>query len=84
MKFYSTEKYREFRGYVFANGHPVTINDRAAIEAMLKEPTLKEFNDEAPKETETAKTPVLDPFACPKCGRHVKQGRFLHVKHCKG
>lgn len=22
--------------------------------------------------------------ACPKCGRIVKQGKFLHTKHCKG
>ena len=25
-----------------------------------------------------------DRNACPKCGRMVKQGKYLHVKHCKG
>lgn len=26
----------------------------------------------------------IDPNACPKCGRIVKQGKVLHQKHCKG
>lgn len=25
-----------------------------------------------------------DPDACPKCGRVLRRGRYLHVKHCKG
>ena len=22
--------------------------------------------------------------ACPKCGKIVKQGKYMHIKHCKG
>lgn len=27
---------------------------------------------------------ALDKDACPKCGRIVKQGMFMHKKYCKG
>lgn len=74
MRFIYDGEYREFRGYVFAWRKPVTVSDKAAIEACLKDPAFKVY--EEPKEQ--------DPEACPKCGKVVKQGRFLHVKHCKG
>ena len=31
---YTAGPYREFRGYVFANGHPVTVQDRGTLEAL--------------------------------------------------
>ena len=27
---------------------------------------------------------VTDPRACPRCGRILIKGRYMHVKHCKG
>lgn len=35
-------------------------------------------------QVETAPVTQPDPNACPKCGRIVKQGKFMHQKHCKG
>jgi Zn finger protein HypA/HybF involved in hydrogenase expression len=35
--------------------------------------------DETPEEK-----PVLDRYSCPKCGRHVRQGHYMHVKYCRG
>ena len=76
---YVHEGYREFRGYVFRWGLPVDITDRGTLEAVKRDPSFKEFKDEEKAATETE---VLD--ACPKCGKVVRQGRYLHVKHCKG
>lgn len=41
----------------------------------------KEKREEAP-----APSPILNKSKhnCPKCGRYVRQGMHMHVKHCKG
>ena len=36
---------------------------------------------------QTAFAPEPKPYdkhACPKCGRSVRQGMFMHRRHCKG
>ncbi len=43
--------YREFRGYVFANMRPVTITDRATLEAVEKDKSFRRVEDEKVKET---------------------------------
>ncbi len=43
---YTASPYREFRGYVFANGKPVTITDRGALEAIRRDPTFEEYHEE--------------------------------------
>jgi hypothetical protein len=82
MKFIYDGEYREFRGYVFKWRKPTTVTDPAAIRAIKQDPSFYEAKDEE----EVQKTPeeVLDKYACPKCGRHVKQGHHMHVKFCKG
>lgn len=82
MKFTYDGEYREFRGYVFKWGKPTTVNDPATIEAIMKDPTFKEIKDEEEIKETTEEKPVSD--ACPKCGRVVKRGKFLHQKNCKG
>ena len=72
--------YTHYRGYVFAYGKPTTVTDRGTINALLTNPAFKEFRHEEAKEA--PETPVLDKDACPKCGRIVKQGRYMHIKHC--
>lgn len=85
MKFVYTEgKYREFRGYVFANGHPANVTDNATIEMLLTNPAFRRCDDEPQKVETPAEAKVLEPDACPKCGRIVKQGKVLHIKWCKG
>lgn len=79
MKFIYDGEYRQFRGYVFWNG-PVEVTDRATIEACLKDPTFRKVDEEKTQ----AQTEILDPSACPKCGKVVKTGRYMHVKWCKG
>ena len=47
MKFvYTGGKYREFRGYVFANGNPTTVTDRGTLEAIAKDPTFRKVDEE--------------------------------------
>ncbi len=80
-------KFRQFRGYVFANGNPVTITDRGTQEAIAKDATFKRVDKiEERQAPVTTPTPVSAAHAdeCPKCGRIVKQGKYLHVKHCTG
>lgn len=73
-------RYREFRGYQFWNGKPVTITDKGTLEAIKREANFEEVKDETKEETQA----VLNPDSCPKCGRVIKQGRYMHVKYCKG
>lgn len=83
MRFICTEPYRTFRGYSFVNGNPVTITDRGTLEAIKRISVFKEVKDE---EIEApAETAVLDPLACPKCGKELKaKGRHFHIRLCKG
>ena len=76
MKYTFTGKYREYRGYQFIDGRPVDITDRATLAAIAREPDFK------PVEVEEKPVETVD--ACPKCGRIIKQGRYMHVKFCRG
>jgi Zn finger protein HypA/HybF involved in hydrogenase expression len=78
MKFIYDGEYKEFRGHVFKWGKPTTVEDKATQEILLKDPLFWRC-DETPEEK-----PVLDRYACPKCGRHVRQGHYMHVKYCRG
>ena len=75
--------YRTFRGYVFAYGKPTDVRDQAAIDEISKDPTFRRIEDEKEQRQEAAQE-VLNPDACPKCGKVLKQGRFMHIKFCKG
>lgn len=84
MKFvYLEGTYKEYRGYVFANGKPATIVDKATEEALLKNPAFRKVEDEKVEVKETAEAPVLASDACRKCGKVVKQGRYMHEKFCR-
>jgi hypothetical protein len=72
-------KYREFRGYVFCNGNPVTIKDRGALEAIKKDPSF--IKVDPAQERELIATAEQ---GCPKCGKVIGRGRTMHVKYCKG
>lgn len=46
MKYAYEGEYREFRGYVFWRGKPVTITDQGTVEALEKEPHFRRIEDE--------------------------------------
>jgi hypothetical protein len=69
---------RTFRGYFFWNSKPVEITDRATLQAIQKEDGFKVF------EEEPAPVMVANPDACGKCGKVVKQGRYMLEKFCRG
>ena len=51
--------YTEFRGYVFANGKPTTVTDRAALEAIAKRPDFKVYEPPAPPAPAVFRRPTL-------------------------
>lgn len=53
MKYVYEGQYREFRGYVFANGKPVTITDRGTLEAIQKDNSFRRFEDEGQRKETT-------------------------------
>ena len=74
-----TESYRHFRGLLFQNGRATEVTDQATIEALEKHPDFKKVDDE--KEIQEAPKEVLTD-ACPKCGKIVKRGKYMHQKWC--
>jgi hypothetical protein len=81
MKFVYDGKYTQFMGRVFAFGHPVDVTDKATIMALEKKPEFRKVADE--KEIKETTQAVLSD-ECPKCGKTVKRGKFMHQKHCQG
>ena len=74
--------YTQFMGRVFFNGNAVDITDKATLEAIQKRPDFRRLEDEKKAHSPTDK--VLMPDECPKCGKVVKRGKFMHQKFCKG
>ena len=86
MKYVYNDTYTQFMGRVFAFGKPVEITDKATIEALDKNPSFRKvevIEDEKVQETPKTVLSVLSD-ECPKCGKVVKRGKFMHQKHCKG
>lgn len=82
MKYVYSGSYTQFMGRMFAFGKPVEVTDKATIMALDKNPEFRKVEDEKVEEAPKAK--VLIPDECPKCGKTVKRGKFMHQKHCKG
>lgn len=80
MKFIYQGIYTQFKGRMFAFGQPVEVNDKATIMALEQNPDFRKVTDE--KVQETPKAVLAD--ECPKCGKVVKRGKFMHQKHCQG
>jgi ssDNA-binding Zn-finger/Zn-ribbon topoisomerase 1 len=55
----------------------------AAQSAALNNPEPEFIHEEA-KETHQATEEVLKVKACPKCGKMIARGMFMHSKYCKG
>jgi hypothetical protein len=87
MKFaYLGGKYKEYRGYVFANGNPADVTDKATIDELSINPLYRRINDAVREEGQgqEAAEEVVDMTTCPKCGKSVTRGRYMHIKNCKG
>ena len=81
MKFIcKTEPYRHFRGLLFQNGRATEVTDQATIVALEKHPDFEKAEDEKSIQ-ETPKEVLSD--QCPKCGKVVKRGKYMHQKWCK-
>ena len=74
------------------------MTDRATITALERHPDFMRVDEKPSEEglEEGATTPLPDPVAsslgdpgkpkipdiCPKCGKTVKRGKFMHAKYC--
>ncbi len=36
------------------------------------------------REPITKPQPIVPPDECPKCGKRIGRGRYMHIKNCKG
>jgi len=77
--------YRCVDGNTFIFRNAVDVQNRVTISKLLNDPDFEVHNEavlfQEPKEP---KKPDEGPDACPKCGRVVKRGKYMHQKHCKG
>jgi hypothetical protein len=81
MKFVYEGKYIQVRGRMFAFGHPVEVNDKATILELSSRPDFRRIED-GKKENQAPAEVLSD--KCPKCGKVVKRGKYMHQKWCNG
>lgn len=80
---YTGGPYAEYRGYVFANGQPVEIKDRATLEAIGRLHDFRRYEDEPAPLTAIESVSTKVENACPKCGKALKkQGQHFHIRAC--
>jgi hypothetical protein len=91
MRYIYNGAYRQFRGYVFTAGKPVTITDRGTLELIKHEPDFTEVPDEqaqiqAPAAPEVLEVPKTNSKGkeCIKCHKLIPRGWYMHQKWCKG
>ena len=58
-----TGQYREYNGYVFANGRPVTITDNATLNALQRMPEFEIVKGGDPVGEEKRQGPLLNAMA---------------------
>ena len=80
MKYVYQGMYTCFMGRMFFNGNAVDITDKATLGAIQKRTDFRRVDDEKKDKAPTEK--VLIPDECPKCGKIVKRGKFMHAKFC--
>lgn len=80
-------KYTQFMGRMFAFGQPVEVNDKVTLKALegrrdfaryIEAPASKEA-DSVPQEVK-----AVNADACPKCGKVLRRGMYMHTKYCRG
>lgn len=81
MKFVYSGPYIQIMGRMFAFGAPQDVTDKATIAVLEKRSDFRKVEDEEENQA-PAKTVLAD--ECPKCGRTVKRGKFMHQQYCKG
>lgn len=60
MKYiYTGGPYREYRGYVFALGRPVSIDDKGTLEAISRDKDFQPFEEKHEEEKQEAAPQVL-------------------------
>lgn len=89
MKYiYTKGPWKEFYGYVFYDGRPTEVTDKATLEKIQREVGFEKYqpqeieNGEEIQET-PAETRVLKGKECSKCHQIIPKGWYMHQKWCR-
>lgn len=84
MKYvYTKGTYAQFEGYEFLFGKPTEITNPATLQRIAGRDGFAPYSELVEKE-EVKAPEEFKGNQCEKCGRVIKQGMFMHRKHCKG
>lgn len=91
MKFiYTAGDYTTRDGVTFLFRNPTTVENRTTIEKLLKDPAFSRYEESRTEPGQTGPVGAEETItitkgaSCPKCGRVIRQGMFMHEKYCKG
>lgn len=87
-------KYTQFMGRTFSFGQPVEVNDKATLKALEGRRDFAQYIEhkqepdhavrQEEKEEVKQEVKVVNVDACPKCGKSLGRGKYMHVRYCKG
>lgn len=86
MKYVFNGLYRQYRGYVFAQGHPVDVTDSATLELIKREPDFQPYEEKPDEKAQIQApdpAPVLKGKECSVCHKLIPRGWYMHQKYCK-
>ena len=89
MKYiYTLGKWKEYYGYVFFDGRPTEVTDKATLERIQKEAGFEQYQpikeSEDGEEAQASDTPtVLKGKECSKCHKLIPRGWYIHQKYCR-
>lgn len=83
---YTKGPWKEFMGYVFYDGRPTDVTDRATLERLQREPDFQPFKEIAngkERQEAPAEARVLKGHECPRCHIVLQRGWYAHQKWCR-
>ena len=87
MKYiYTLGPWKEFYGYVFYDGKPTDVKDRATLEKIQKNADFQLYEETHNEEVEEEASPpsgILKGKECSKCHKLIPKGWYMHQKYCR-
>jgi len=85
MKYvYTKGKWREYYGYIFYDGRPTEVTDRATLERIKREVDFQPYEETEDEEAQASDTKtVLKGKECSKCHKLIPRGWYMHQRYCR-
>jgi hypothetical protein len=82
---YTKGKWREYFGYIFFDGKPTDVTDKATLERIKREVDFQPYEEsEDGEEAQASDTPtVLKGKECSKCHKIIPRGWYMHQRYCR-